>query len=90
MGNNEPIKGIEEQKRIDADIVAMSTLMTTTMMAVEKAIPLIKSSDSKVFIMVGGAPFTQEIAEKFGADGYAGDAVGAVTEAQRLMSLQRD
>lgn len=78
---------VEEQKRIGADIVAMSTLMTTTMKAVEDAIPRIKAIDSKVLIMVGGAPFTKEIAEKVGADGFAVDAIAAVTEANRMMSL---
>ena len=90
LGEDVPIQRfVEEQKRIGADIVAMSSLMTTSMMAVKKAVPMIKSSDPTVKVMVGGAPFTREIAEKFGADGYATDAVEAVSEAQRMMSLRR-
>jgi corrinoid protein of di/trimethylamine methyltransferase len=89
LGEDVPIQRfVEEQKRIGAEIVAMSSLMTTTMMAVEKAVPMIKSSDPAVAVMVGGAPFTREIAEKFGADGYATDAVAAVSEAQRIMALR--
>jgi corrinoid protein of di/trimethylamine methyltransferase len=89
LGEDVPVQRfVEEQKRIGADIVAMSTLMTTTMMAVEKAVPMIKSSDPSVAVMVGGAPFTREIAEKFGADGYAVDAVEAVSEARRMMTLR--
>jgi len=90
LGEDVPIQRfVEEQKRIGADIVAMSSLMTTSMMAVKKAVPMIKSSDPMVTVMVGGAPFTRDIAEKFGADGYATDAVEAVSEAQRMMSLRR-
>lgn len=91
LGEDVPLQRIvEEQKRIGADIVGMSSLMTTTMMAVEKAIPMLRSSDPNVSILVGGAPFTQQIADKFGADGYAPDAVSAVSEAKRLMSLSMD
>ncbi len=79
---------VEEQERLGADIVAMSTLMTTTMMAIEKAVPMLKSCDPNVSIMVGGAPLTKNIAENLGADGYAIDAVAAVIEANRLMSLK--
>jgi corrinoid protein of di/trimethylamine methyltransferase len=89
LGEDVPLaRFVEEHKRIQADIVAISTLMTTTMMAMEKVIPMLKSCDPKVSIMVGGAPVTQEIADKFGADGYAADAVSAVTEAERIVALR--
>jgi len=39
----------------------------------------------KIKVMVGGAPVTQEHAEKIGADGYAGNAVDAVKLAEKLM-----
>jgi methanogenic corrinoid protein MtbC1 len=88
LGEDVPIvQFVEEQKRIGADIVAMSTLMTTTMAAVEAAIPKLREIDPNVRIMVGGAPFTLEIANKLGADGFAINAVTAVSEAERVMSL---
>ncbi len=89
LGEDVPMaRFVEEHQRLGADIVAVSTLMTTTMMAIEKLVPMLKSSDPKVMVMVGGAPVTREIAEKFGADGYAADAVAAVTEAERIISLK--
>ena len=60
----------------------------TTMMAIKQAIPMLKNCDPNLSIMVGGAPLTKEIADSFGADGYAIDAVAAVTEAERIMSLR--
>jgi dimethylamine corrinoid protein len=90
LGESVPLsRFVEEQGRLGADIVAMSALMTTTMMAMKKAVPMLRECDPGVSIMVGGAPLTREIAEKFGADGYASDAVGAVAEAERLMDLRQ-
>ena len=89
LGEDVPVaRFVEEQQKIGADIVAMSTLMTTTMMAIKQAIPMLKNCDPNLAIMVGGAPLTKEIADSFGADGYAIDAVAAVTEAERIMSLR--
>jgi len=59
---------VEEQKRTKSDIVAMSALMTTSMLAMPKAIKMIKAEDPEVAIMVGGAPLTHDIAMKYGAD----------------------
>jgi methanogenic corrinoid protein MtbC1 len=76
---------VEEQKKIKADLVGLSALMTTSMMAIEKAIAMLKTADPEVKVLVGGAPLNPEIAAKFGADGYAEDAVCAVQEAARLI-----
>jgi methanogenic corrinoid protein MtbC1 len=45
----------------------------------------LKAADPEVKVLVGGAPLNQEIATKFGADGYAEDAVSAVKQAGRLI-----
>ena len=82
-------KFVEEQQRTNADIVALSALMTTSMLAMPKVIEMIKAKDSNVAVMVGGAPLTQEIANSYGADGYAPDAVRAVQEATRVLSRLR-
>lgn len=79
-------KFVEEQKRIKADIVGLSTLMTTSMLGLPKIIKMLREEDTKVKIMVGGAPLTAEIAKKFGADGYASNAVSAVKEGINMIS----
>jgi corrinoid protein of di/trimethylamine methyltransferase len=73
--------------KINADIVGVSALLTTTMRnqigvveAIEKA-----GLRSGVKIMVGGAPVTRRWAEEIGADGYAKDAMSAVDLARELM-----
>lgn len=76
---------VEEQKQFNADVIAISALMTTSMLAMPKAIKMLKESSPAVRVMVGGAPLSLEIARQYGADGYAPDAVSAVEEAKRLI-----
>ena len=76
---------VEEQKRTQSDVVAMSALMTTSMLAMPKAIEMIKAEDPEVAIMVGGAPLTRDIATGYGADGYAENAGEAVQEANTML-----
>jgi methanogenic corrinoid protein MtbC1 len=78
----------EEQQRTGADIVALSALMTTSMLAIPKVIEIIKAQDSRVAVMVGGAPLTRDIATGYGADGYADTAAQAVDEAVRLVEMK--
>jgi corrinoid protein of di/trimethylamine methyltransferase len=69
----------------DTNLVALSCLLTTTMPALEETARAIKSSGLTGFkLIVGGAPVTQEFADKIGADGYSADAAGAATLAKRL------
>lgn len=75
----------EEQKRIQPDIVALSALMTTSMLAMPRAIEMIKREDPDVPIMLGGAPLTHDIAMGYGADGYADNAAKAVHEADEVL-----
>ena len=76
----------EEQRRLSCDVVAMSALMTTSMMAMPKVIEVLKAGSPKVRVIVGGAPLSEEIATKYGADGYAPDAVTAVKVATGLLA----
>jgi methanogenic corrinoid protein MtbC1 len=76
---------VEEQKRLQADVIALSALMTTSMLAMPKLIEMIRAEDEKVAIMVGGAPLSAEIARDFGADGYADNAGEAVGAAGRML-----
>jgi corrinoid protein of di/trimethylamine methyltransferase len=70
------------------DIIAMSALMSTTMLRMRDFIQGMKDADSRVLTMVGGAPLSGEIAREFGADGYAEDARGAVIETKRILGLE--
>jgi methanogenic corrinoid protein MtbC1 len=76
---------VEEQKRTHSDIVAMSALMTTSMLAMPKAIEMIRAEDPDVAIMLGGAPLTREIALNYGANEYADNAGEAVQAAVRML-----
>ena len=76
-------------KKYDADILAMSALLTTTANEMIKVIKDIKKEKirGKVKIMVGGGAITEAFAKSIGADGYDPTAPGAVTLAKQLLSL---
>jgi corrinoid protein of di/trimethylamine methyltransferase len=78
---------IEGIKQYNADILAMSSLMTTTAPEQKKVIENLKKEGlrNKVKIMVGGGAITQEFADNIGADGYDPTAVGAAKLARRLI-----
>ncbi len=76
---------VQEQQRINAQVVGLSALMTTSMLAMPRVIEMLRAEDPNVKIMVGGAPLTRDIAIQYGADGYAPDAVAAVQEAIKLL-----
>jgi len=72
----------------DADIIAMSALLTTTMTAMKTTIDALEEAGvkDKVKTMIGGAPVTQNYADEIGADGYARDAASAADKARELMN----
>ncbi|OKY78532.1 MAG: Trimethylamine corrinoid protein MtbC1 [Candidatus Methanohalarchaeum thermophilum] len=78
---NEEFKEALEQN--DADIIAVSAMMTSTMSGIKDIVELSKGSGVK--ILAGGAPVTREQAEELGADGFAPKATGAAEEALELM-----
>ncbi len=91
LGRDVPLeKFVEEQLKTDADIVAISAMMTTTMMGMQKAVEMIRERNPNVAIMLGGAPVTQEVATLFGADGYAESAGNAVQEALKMLKNLRE
>jgi len=79
-------KFVEKVKSTGAHLVGMSTLLTTTMPKMEKTLKDLRSSGINAKIMIGGAPVTQNYADKIGADGYAADAASAVDIAKRLIA----
>ena len=79
-------KFVEKAKATGAQLVGISALLTMTMPKMEKTIKDLKSAGLKVKVMIGGAPVTQNYADKVGADGYAADAATAVDVAKRLIA----
>jgi corrinoid protein of di/trimethylamine methyltransferase len=91
LGRDVPLeKFVEEQMRTDSEVVAMSAMMTTTMLGMKKVIKMIKEKNPNVAIMLGGAPVTQDVAKLFGADGYAESAGNAVSEGIKMISRLRE
>jgi len=78
-------KFIEQVKANQPQLVGMSALLTTTMPAMENTLKAMKTAGIQAKIMVGGAPVTQDYADRIGADGYASDAATAVDVAKALM-----
>lgn len=78
---------LEAVRRFDADLLAMSALLTTTAPQQMKAIEALKEQDlrNKVKVMVGGGSITKEFANSIGADGYDPTAPGAVKLARSLV-----
>ena len=82
-----PEKFVNAAKAKEANIVAMSSLLTTSMNSMRDTISALKDSGlrDKVKVMIGGAPITQDFADAIGADGYAKDAASAVDKAKELL-----
>jgi trimethylamine corrinoid protein len=78
---------LEEAKKLNADIIAISALMTSTMPGQRDVVSLLRDTGARdtYAVMVGGAPTTQEWADQIGADGYAETASGGVDLAFRLI-----
>ena len=91
LGRDVPLENfVEEQLRTDSEIVAMSAMMTTTMLGMKKVIKMIKDKNPNVAIMLGGAPVTKDVSTLFGADGYAESAGNAVSEAIKMIGRLRE
>ena len=79
---------IEKAKSADADLIALSALMTTTMRAMADVVELKNKEGLRTKIIIGGAVTTPEYATEIGADGYAKDAQEAVTVAKKLVETK--
>ncbi len=86
--NVSPEKFIETVNAKQANIVAMSALLTTTMPSMKTTIDALKQAGvrDKVKVLIGGAPITQKYADEIGADGYSENAVGAVALAKKAVN----
>ena len=83
-----PEKFVETSKTENANIVAMSALLTTTMPPMKETIIALQNAGlkDKVKVMIGGAPITQKFADQIGADGFAVDAATAADIAKKLVA----
>ncbi|MDP8292919.1 MAG: corrinoid protein [Candidatus Orphnella occulta] len=80
---------ITKAEEASASLIAMSSLLTTSMPSMKLTIEILKERglDTKIKTVIGGAPVTQEYADDIGADGYAQDASSAVDKAKELLGL---
>ena len=80
---------VAKAQEVKADIVALSALLTTTMLHQRDVIEHLAEAGlrERVKVMVGGSPVTQGWADQIGADGFAEDAANAVVVAKKLMAV---
>jgi len=83
-------KIIGKALEVNADIIAMSALLTTTMIRQKEVIEELEKEGlrNKFKVIVGGAPITRDWVKTIGADGYSEDAVGAVAIAKQLLGVE--
>lgn len=88
LGRDVPVEEfIHMTKEIDAKIIALSTLMTTTMPGMRRVIERLKEEGlrDQVKVIVGGGPLSQHFCDEIGADGYSTNAIECVALAKRLV-----
>ena len=91
LGNDvSPEQFAEGVRANDAGLVAMSALLTTTMGSMKDIVDGLEEAGLRdnVKVMIGGAPVTQEYADRINADGYARDAGSAVHTAMQLLGVE--
>jgi 5-methyltetrahydrofolate--homocysteine methyltransferase len=84
-----PEKFVQAVKDHKAQILGVSTLLTTTMLGMKDVLAALERADlrKKVKVMIGGAPVTQSFADEVGADGYGESAAVAVDVAKELLGI---
>lgn len=83
-------KIIEAAREHNAQVIALSALMTTTMQQMRHVIHYAKEKNVDAKIIVGGAVITQEYADEIGADGYSKDAADAVKLTKRILQIDEE
>jgi len=78
---------LEKAEEVNADIIGLSALLSTTMSQMKEVIDLLKEKNlrDKYIVMIGGAPITNEFAEEIGADYYTPDAASAAEVAKKAV-----
>ncbi len=81
-----PEQFVEAAKSSGASVVAVSALLTTTMVQMKKVVEAVGASGLDIHVVVGGAPVTRDYADQIRARGYAPDAASAVEEVGRILA----
>ena len=79
-----PEKYLEAARADGAGAIALSALLTTTMVQMKNVVEAVEASGLRIPVIIGGAPVTREYADQIRARGYAPDAASAVEEIGRL------
>jgi len=84
----EPETFVKAVSESDADVVGLSAMLTTTMLAMKATIDSLAAAGlrNKIKVIVGGAPVSQDFADEIGADGFAPDAGGAIDLCKALVA----
>jgi len=88
LGNNvPPERFVEMAKSENAAVIGMSALLTTTMPVMQKTVDLLKEEglEGRIKVIIGGAPVSEEFAQRIGADAYGYDSTNAVESVKRLI-----
>ena len=89
LGRDVPLQDfIDKAKEVNADVIAMSTLMSTAMPGMSEVVKMLGEAGirDKVKVIVGGGPLSWDFAHKIGADGYSVTASDAVRLVNDLMA----
>lgn len=87
LGRNVPLADfVEKAKEVNAELICLSTLMTTTMDGMATVIEMLKEEGirDRFKVLIGGGPISKAFADKIGADGYAENATTAVRVAKEV------
>ncbi|UNC90860.1 corrinoid protein [Candidatus Contubernalis alkaliaceticus] len=90
LGRNVPLTYfVDKTLEVDADVIALSSLLTTTMRGMKRVIEEVKkrSPERKRYVLIGGAPVSADYAKLINADGYAPNAYEAVHTVRELLNL---
>lgn len=82
-----PSRFVDKAVEVGADVIALSTLMTTTMVNMDETVKLLakRSLRDRFQVIVGGSPLSKAYADRIGANGYSKDAIGAADLVKRLV-----
>lgn len=91
LGRDVPLRSfVDKAKEVGADLICLSTLMTTTMPGMKDVVDMLKAENlhNDVKVMIGGGPVSQAYSDKIGAHGYSANATDAVKLAKTLVGLE--
>lgn len=90
LGRDVPLRSfVDKAKEVGADLICLSTLMTTTMPGMKDVVDMLRAENlhNDVKVMIGGGPVSQAYSDKIGAHGYSANATDAVKLAKLLVEL---